>query len=108
GVDVGVVDDLANEKEPAIRKLAARLVSVFDRPLHPVAEPKFPGEPYGKVVYDKRVRLGLQQVDDPPVVVRRQVLLDSRLEPETLSEISRWLVGRRRRHGCKSSDAFIG
>jgi hypothetical protein len=37
-VDVRVVDDLANEQQPPIGELPARLIGVLHRALHPVAE----------------------------------------------------------------------
>ena len=106
-VDVRIVDDLADEKNPPIGEFPARLVGVLDRALDAVAEAEFAGEPDRDVPDHERVVVRAQLVDDPPVVVRRELVLDLRLEPEALPEVRGWLRRGGGRHGCKSSDGFI-
>src|SRR5262249_21396077 len=43
-VDERIVNDFADEEDPLVRKLATRLISVLDRPLHPVTESEFARE----------------------------------------------------------------
>src|SRR6185312_13656321 len=100
-----VVDDLADEIDAPIGKLATRLVGVLDRALHAVAEAEFASQPDRDVADLEREVARLEQVDDPPVVVGGELALDLGLEPESLAEIGR--IGGRR-HGCKSSPARVG
>jgi hypothetical protein len=41
---VRIVDDLADQQQSALRKLAPRLIGILDRALDAVAEPELAGE----------------------------------------------------------------
>ncbi len=86
-VDVGVVDDLAGQKHPAIGKLAARLVGVIDGAIDAVAKAEFLGELEVEPARAGLVAEGLQAFDDGALVGTRQNGSDLGFQAETLLEI---------------------
>jgi hypothetical protein len=81
---VRVVDNLADEEDPTLGKLLARLVRVFDGAFHPVAEPELTGEPDRDIANGEREITLAKDVDHPSRVVGRDVILDLGLHPEAL------------------------
>ena len=90
-VHVRVVDDLPNQVDATIGELATRLIRVFHGAFDPVAEPEFPGQADRDVSDREGVVLGPHPVHQPAAIVGGELVLDLRLEAETLSEIGTWV-----------------
>ena len=86
-VDVRVVDDLADEVDPAVGELHPGLVGVVHRPVHPVAEPEFPGQAEGQRSDVEAIVVRPQRLDDRAVVVGDEPPLDLGLEAEAAPEV---------------------
>ena len=97
-VHVRIVNDLTDEIDAAIGKLAARLVGVFHRALDAVAEPEFARQTDRDVAHREGVILRLHAVHQASAVVRGEFVLDLGLEAETLSEIGTWV-------GCRHAES---
>src|SRR5439155_22247645 len=85
-IHVWVVDDLADEVDALLGKLAARLVRVLHRTVYAVTEAELLRQPERQVAHYERVVLGAQPVHQP-AVIRRHVVRDGVLEAEALPEI---------------------
>ena len=85
-VDVGVVDDLAGEKDVAPGKSRDRLVRVVDGAVDAVAEAELPGEMHGEASLFVAIVAGAHLVDESAVVRRGELARDGRLHVETLAE----------------------
>ena len=83
-IHVRVVDDLADEEDPPIGKLPARLVRVFHRAFNAVAESELARQPHGNVAQREREITLAEKVDDPSRIVGDDVILDLGLQPEAL------------------------
>jgi hypothetical protein len=86
-VHIRVVDDLSGEKDPPLRELLLRLIGVFHRAVHAVAEPELPGQPEHEVAGPGRVVELLQPLHHPAVVVLGQDRPHHRLQVEALLEV---------------------
>jgi hypothetical protein len=90
-VDVGVVDDLADEEDAPVGKLVACLVGVVDRAVDAVAEAEGVGEANGDaavaVAEALTVAGGADAVDDGAVVLRLDQRLDLLAESEPAAEV---------------------
>ena len=86
-VDVGVVDDLADEVKPAVGELGPGLVGVVHRAVHAVAEAELPRQPEGQRSDGEAVLVGPQRLHHGAVVVGRELAFDLRLEAETPAEV---------------------
>src|SRR3954469_8926283 len=82
-----VVDDLANEVELAVGKLAPGLVRIFHGALHSVAESKLAREANRDPAVAQRVVVFPQVIDDLAAIVGRQLPLNIRLEAKSFPEI---------------------
>ena len=92
-VDVGVVDDLTHQKEPAVGKLAPAFVGVVHRAIHPVAEPELLGQPESQRPALEGVVARPHLLHQRAGVVSRQIPLDLLLEAESAAEIGRFHAG---------------
>ena len=86
-IDVGVVDDLADQEEPAVGELDPGLVGVVHRPVHPVAEAELPGQPEGQRTDGEPVLVGPERLHHRAVVVGGELPLDLGLEAEAPPEV---------------------
>jgi hypothetical protein len=100
-IDVWIVDDLASKEDAPLREFLARLVGVFNSALDAVAKAELASKadrgPVCSLPCGKGVVPRLDEIDEPPVVVRGQIDLDVRFETESLTEIRR--LARRERGG---------
>src|SRR6185437_15615139 len=87
GVDVGIVDDLADQEDPRVGELGAGLVGVFDRAVDAVTEAEFTSEAEGQVADGKAEALRTYVIYDAAVVIRGQGAFDGPFEPETLPKV---------------------
>jgi hypothetical protein len=85
-VDVRVVDDFAREVDRTFRKATPCLVRVVDGPIDPVAEAELAGEVDGQAAGRVLVCGVLDIVDDPAVIVLRQLCGDRVFETESFSK----------------------
>ena len=92
-VDVRIMNDLPHEMDRAPGELAAGLVGILDRTVHPVAEPELPGQPECETVDGERVTVGLDGFHEVTVVLRLQRALDFLLEAKALAKIRRFHDG---------------
>ena len=51
-VDVGIVDDLADQVERPVGKLHPGLIGIIHRAVHAVAETEFPSQPEGEADFE--------------------------------------------------------
>ena len=86
-VDMGIVDDLADQEQPPVGELDPGLIGVIDRPVHSVAEPEFPGEPEGQRPGVEPILIGAKRLDHGAVVVGGELSFDLGLEPEPAAEV---------------------
>ncbi len=86
-VDVRVMNDLAHQEEPPVGKLGAGFIGVFDRPIHPVAEPELPGQPEGERAHRQPVVPLPEGLDQLAVVIGGEQAFDGALESEPFPEI---------------------
>jgi len=82
-----IVDDLADEEDPAIRELPAGLVGIFHGPVHAVAEAETPGQPESGAPDFEPVIGTLHRLDDGAAVFPLQNGLHLGLETEAASKI---------------------
>src|SRR5581483_2919890 len=86
-VDVGIMDDLAHEKDAPVGKLRPGLVGVLDRAIHTVAEAELAGELDREVADLQGVAPGADPIHQAAVVIRRQGAFDAPLQPEPAPEV---------------------
>src|SRR6185436_5571482 len=86
-IDMGIVNDLADQKEPPVGKLGPAFVGVFHCAVHAVAEAELPGQPKGEMPRSKSVAVVLERIDHGTVVVSRQPTGDFALEAESFAEV---------------------
>src|SRR5690349_9838487 len=86
-VDVGIVDDLAHQKDLPLGKLGARLVGVFHGAVHAVTEAELARQLEGQIAGGQDIAPGADLVHHSAVVVRRQRPFDMALEPEAPSKV---------------------
>jgi hypothetical protein len=89
GVDVRVVDDLADEEQASVRELAASLVRVLDGALDAVAEAELAREAHGDVSDRKCVCPLAEEGDELTFVVRGEVVCHLGAESEAFAVIGR-------------------
>ena len=87
GVDVGIVDDFADQEQPAVGELGAGLIGVLDGAVHTVAEAELARELERQITERERVPLGADPIHHPAVVVGHQRAFDVALEAEAAPEI---------------------
>src|SRR2546430_6175340 len=87
GVDVGIVDDFADQEQPAVGELGAGLIGVLDGAVHTVAEAELARELERQITERERVPLGADPIHHPAVVVGHQRASDVALEAEAAPEI---------------------
>src|SRR6185312_13631390 len=100
-VDVRVVDDLAREVDLLVRELLARLIGVLDCALDSVTEAELARQSNRHAARAEGEVALLEQIDQTPVVRRRELLLHVSLEAEAFAEVGG--RGSRRRHALKFS-----
>jgi hypothetical protein len=86
-VDVGVVDDLAEEKGAAIGEAPARLVGILDRPIDAVAEAELPGELDADVSGTGLITELFEPLDDGAAVSSREIGANLSREAEALLKV---------------------
>ena len=74
-IDLGVVDDLADNKEPAIFENLARGIGQIDRALDAVTKAKLLGQPHGCISHGNHSTGATHFVDNVATVMRFDLFL---------------------------------
>ena len=82
-----VVNDLAGQKDAAVRKPGHRLISVFYGSFDTVAEPEFLGQAKREVAYLEPETSSPHQVDDPAAVVFLELGTDLRTQAKAFLKV---------------------
>ena len=84
---MGIVDDLAHEKNTFVRELLSALIGVFHRTVYAIAEAKLFGEPKCDRTDRELVPELAHMIDESAMVVRREAAFDLALESEPFPKV---------------------
>src|SRR5689334_3038382 len=84
---MGVVNDLANQKESAIGKLRPGLVGILDCTVNAVTKPELPGQSEGQVSDAQPIAVRLQGLNDCAMIVGAQPSGDLVPEAKAFSKV---------------------
>src|SRR5206468_12387331 len=83
GVDVRIVNDLADQIDGAVGKFSAGLVGVLDGAVHPVAETELAGEEERERAGPQTMLRGLETLHDAAVIVGLELRPDLVFQAES-------------------------
>ena len=95
-VDFGIVNDLADDEEPAIFENFARGVGEIDGALDAVTKTKLLGQPHGRVAHRNNSALPPHFIDNVAAIMRLDLLLHRR---HHVGRAQVYLLARRRAAG---------
>jgi hypothetical protein len=86
-IDMGIMDDLSNEKESAVGKLGPGLIGVLYRAIDAIAESELSRQPERQRPDPELILVGFERLHDGAVVVGGQPTGDLALETESFAEV---------------------